>query len=950
MKKQTFTFLFLMLAYIGYSQTGTITGVAVDASGSLPGVSILVQGTTRGETTDLDGNFRISNIPTGKQTLILSFIGYKTLKKEITVKQGMNNLGNISLSESDEQLEEVVINSTIRQSQMKALSMQKSAPQIMSVIAADAIGKLPDRNAAEAVQRVGGVAVERDQGEGRYVLVRGTPKQWSSTLVNGDRMPSTSSGDRGVPLDIFPSELIQFVQVSKAITPDMEGDVIGGAVNFITRTSPSKQILSTSLSAGYNNQAKSRIYNGSVIYGDRSKNKKFGYIFTAATWNREWGSDNYELVYNAKKGKPKHSVQQLQLRDYLGNRTTWGFNGAMDYEFNSSNKIYLKGMWTDFQDDEIRYRTRFRFGKAEKDVKKGRVEHALTHTAYHSRFGGIEFGGGNSLSDKIKIDWKLSNYRASLWYDSPVKRNPGLFEGMGPKDSKDRGYYYSTWIQNGVTFDDMVNVGGKNYKFIAKDSPNGVGEKDIENFQPRVNTNTPIDASKAKLSAAIASGRWVNERDITGKLDLTIDASDKVKVKIGAKLRDKDREVTRAVTYWRPASDVFITDVETEAFPTKGGFLTEINEPYNQYLINYPTLAANDALIDRSDMKKAYESPSHHKRATSTYKAGENIFAGYGMLTWNMAEEWMLIAGARYENTSIDYESSQVTSKKVKNKTEYKVTPKNAKRSYGAFLPMLHLKFSPNSNTNFRFAATKTFIRPDFVDLSPSSSFSEDGDEAKFGNPNLKPTFSLNFDVLAERYFSNVGVISGGIFYKNIKDAIFDAVEQGEINGKSYKITTPKNASDAWLLGIEVGVQRRLDFLPGFLSGLGVDVNYTYTDSEVQVPGRAVKQPLFGQSKHIYNASLFYEKYGLSARLAANFKGAYLARLQGSGPDQDRYYDSNLNLDFSTSYSISKKVKVFLEMNNLLNEPLRYYHGDVNRPEQVEWYSFKAQGGVTVDF
>ena len=178
---------------------------------------------------------------------------------------------------------------------------------------------------------------------------------------------------------------------------------------------------------------------------------------------------------------------------------------------------------------------------------------------------------------------------------------------------------------------------------------------------------------------------------------------------------------------------------------------------------------------------------------------------------------------------------------------------------------------------------------------------------------------------------------------------IFESNTQRIIEGETFNVSTPLNASDAWLLGFEIGLQKRLDFLPGFLSGFGVEANYTFTDSEVQVPGRDVKQPLFGQSKNIYNASLFYEKYGLSARIAANFKGSYLDELQGSGPEQDRYYDDNLNLDFSASYNISKKIRIFMEVNNLLNEPLRYYHGDTNRPEQTEWYSLRGQAGVTVN-
>lgn len=943
MKKQTITLLLLMFAYIGYCQTGTISGVIIDAAGSLPGVNISLKGTNKGTISNLEGGFTITNAPTGKQTLILSFIGYKTLKKEITVETGENNLGDISLSESDEQLEQIVIKSTIRQSQMKALSIQKSAPNIMNVIAATSIGKLPDHNAAEAVQRISGVAIERDQGEGRFVLVRGTPIQWSSTLINGDRMPSTRSGDRGVPLDIFPSELIQFVQVSKAITPDMEGDVIGGSVNFITRTSPSKETILGSVAVGYNGQSESRILNGSLIYGNRSKDRKFGYIVTAATWNRDWGSDNFELVYNTGSNDPVHSIQQLQLRDYLGNRTTYGFNGAMDYSFNSTNKIYLKGMWTDFKDEELRYRTRFRFGKAEDDVTKGRIEHAFTNTIYHSRFRGAEFGGENGLSNKIKLDWKLSSYQANFWYDSPVDRNVGLFDSAGPENSENRGYYFSTWVQNNVTFDDLVNVGGKNYKFFDFDSPNGVGESNVNNFQPRVNSGTPIDAAKARLSNAVASGRWIKERDITGKIDLTIDASDNAKIKIGTKLRGKDRTANRSVTTWSPDGDVFITDVENEAFPERGGFLTEIDRPYDQFLINYPTIEANDDLIDLPGVKRTFESPSSPERATDSYNATENIFAAYSMLTWNLSDKWTMIGGARFENTSIDYNSSQVDEND-------NVSPLNAKRSFGALLPMLHLKYSPNTNTNYRFAATRTFIRPDFVDLSPSRSIDFGELTAEIGNPNLNPTFSWNLDLLIEHYFSNVGILSAGIFFKDVKDVIFNSNTQRIIEGETFNVSTPLNASDAWLLGFEIGLQKRLDFLPGFLSGFGVEANYTFTDSEVQVPGRDVKQPLFGQSKDIYNASLFYEKYGLSARIAANFKGSYLDELQGSGPEQDRYYGDNLNLDFSASYNVSKKIRIFMEVNNLLNEPLRYYHGDSNRPEQTEWYALRGQAGVAFTF
>lgn len=917
---------------ISFAQ-GVLSGTIVDATGPLPGVTVYLKGSSQGNITGRDGQFVISNLPEGSQTFVISFVGYETLEKQIEIKKGSNQLGTVSLSESSTQLEEVVITSTLRQGQMKALNIQKTSPNIMAVLASDAIGKLPDRNAAEAVQRISGVAIERDQGEGRYVLVRGTPIQWSSTLINGDRMPSTSSSNRGVPLDIFPSELIQYVQLSKAITPDMEGDAIGGSVNFITRTSPQEKTLNASFAGGYHGQSTSRIYNGSLIYGDRVLNDKLGYIFSVATWNRDWGSDNYEVVYNTSE-EEKFAMNELQLRDYVGNRTTWGFNGGLDYEFNPQSKIYLKGIWTDFLDDEERRRTRFRFNS-------GRIEHAFTHTQYHSRFRGAELGGEQKLANKLKADWKVSTYGSKFWYDSPAFAGgdrPGLFEKAGPRSSADRGYYYTTFRQSGVVFDGLSSDGNKYFDF---DSPDGVGVSDNENIQPNISATTPMTTEAARLQNAIASGRWIKEQDVTAKLDLTYEISNSANIKFGGKYRSKDRVANRAVTIYTPDGDVFMNQIENEPFPANGGFLTEINGVYDDLLVAYPTLEANDDVPNRAGIEREFQPFDGPDRGPDSYVATENIAAFYGMTEWKINTKLTFVGGARYENTDIDYDSYSVDDND-------NVEPINAKRSFGAFLPMAHFKYSPANNTNLRLAVTRTFARPDFVSLSPSRSLDFADNVGEIGNPDLKPTFSWNFDLLGERYFENVGVIAAGVFYKDISDAIFDANTMTVIDGMNFNVSTPQNAADAYLVGFELGLVRRLDFLPGFASGFGIDANYTFTDSEVQVPGREEKQQLFGQSKHIWNATLFYEKYGLMFRLAANFKGSYLDELQGSGPDQDRFYDKNLNLDFSAAYSITPKVRAFMEVNNLLNEPLRYYHGDVNRPEQVEWYSLRGQAGITV--
>ena len=235
--KTIFSCLFIWLSanLVFAQETGTISGEIIDKNGSLPFVNVEVKGLSNGTISDFNGDFTLVNVPSGAQTIQISFLGYQTIEKELTVNAGkVTNLGMITLSASVEALEQVVIKSNYLPSQRRALTIQKNAASIQNVLAADVIGKLPDRNAAEAVQRVPGVSIERDQGEGRFAIVRGTPIEWSSNLLNGDRLPSADgfNGTRQVALDVIPSELIEYAIISKALTPDMEGDAIGGSINL----------------------------------------------------------------------------------------------------------------------------------------------------------------------------------------------------------------------------------------------------------------------------------------------------------------------------------------------------------------------------------------------------------------------------------------------------------------------------------------------------------------------------------------------------------------------------------------------------------------------------------------------------------------------------------------------------------------------------------------------
>ncbi|MEO0899287.1 MAG: TonB-dependent receptor [Bacteroidota bacterium] len=941
----------LMLVSVGAWAQGTaiISGKIKDANGTLPGASIMVKGTEAGAITDLNGDFRIIGLEAGKITLQISFIGYET--EEFTAVAKANErvvLETIELSESITELKEVVIKGSFIPSQIRAYSIQKEASNIQNVIAADAIGKLPDRNAAEAVQRIPGVSIERDQGEGRFALVRGTPSQWNANLVNGDRLPSTDgfSGTRQTALDVIPSELIEYAIVSKALTPDMEGDAIGGSINFLTRRAPESRLLNVSLAGGYNDQIQNGNYNGSVIYGDRI-GEKFGFLLSAAVWNRPWASDNYEMEYNFDlPGDQGFSVNQQELRDYEGVRNTVGLNLSAQYDINENNNIYVRGLYDVFSDYEFAREHIFTFPEGpDEDPNEGDASLRARTAGFLTTLYGGEIGGEHNINSKLSLDWKASTYSADVTFGNNI--------GTIPQDQS--GIQLVQFAQGGA----FTNVSNDNFMYWNFDSPNGVGGGNAgDPFQPNFEGSLTPQAMVNSL-AGVFRGES-NEADLVGQFNLKYEANEKLKFKFGGKYRNKRREAINQTNFYiplalfgAPTPLTFYSDQEVEPYDVKGGFLQELGQPYDNLLLAETiTPAAIDVLTqDVFDNLELYFPFTSAPNELSGYNGVENVIAAYAMGEYEFSNELSMLAGLRYEQTSVSIEGFEQDTSGTLNAI-------NETSTYGALLPAVHFKYTPVNNLNVRLAYTRSFARPNFSDLNPNRVVSDIGGgitQISGGNPDLNPTFSNNFDLLGEYYFKDVGIISAGVFYKSLTDLIFNNLSQETIDGQLVRLSEPRNLKSASLLGFELAFSKRFTFLPGALGGLGVDANYTYTTSEVEVPTfnpatleeSTSIQTLIGQPKNIFNFVLFYEKYGLTARLAANFKGAYIDEYRiEAGPEHYRYYDQNLTIDFSASYAIKSNIRVFVEVNNLTNEPLRYYHGVTERPEQTEFYSIRGQAGV----
>jgi len=924
-----------------------IKGIVTGKDGQLPGATVTVKNTKHSSASDLSGSFTLDAHATGKLTLQIYYVGYSAKEIELDVKKGINDAGNIELQPGDGHLNTIIVKGTMAPSQAKAYSIKRNSTAIMDVIAADAIGKLPDRNAAEAVQRVQGVAVSRYHGEADQATVRGTPFAWTSTLFNGTHLPAGNpQGTRASVLDVVPSEMIQYVQVTKAVTPDMEGDAIGGAINFITRTAPQKRILNVSAAGGYNNFSKDGTYNGSLVYGDRFFKGKLGVIVSGAVWNRKWGTDSYEVAYNTALSNPQQqkSISTLDMKRYMGTRETYGTNVGLEYKFNASNKIFARGMMNKFNDIRPVYESWY-------DFNNSRYQYTYRYSYYQTKLNGAELGGEHQLNSRLKLDWAVSDYKSSYYLETPPTNG---HKGLPIA-------YFRQKLTSG-----FGGLAADGKKYLAMDSPDGTGDDGMHIQAHPNNPNEVMDPSKLTLQQLVIASLDNSDQDKVVQLNLKHTVNSKFTLKYGAKYRNKQRDGINQASYvYLPGAALGIPNspaliplnsLQTTTFPTRGGFFKELGSPYDNVIMPPLTKQQLFDLYDTSFLRKnGFIDVSPKSNATLIYHGHENVAAAYVMGDIDVTDKLHITAGVRDEYTAFELNSSTLTT----SSTGSTVTPVTVTKHYNSILPMIHAKYAVSDKLNLRAAFTRTFIRPNFTDLNPgeSSDYTKSPVTITKGNPDLKPTYSNNFDLMGEYYFNNIGLLSGGVFYKDLSNVIFtDQSVSLDANNNTIVTSQPKNLQKASLIGFEGGINKRFDFLKGFWSGLGVEFNYTYIYSSTSVPrtvnGKTIteKTSLPNQSKNLFNAIVFYERKGVMVRVAGNYRGKSVEVLsQQLGPQLYTYADNYFTIDASASVAVGKSIKLFAELNNLNNAPLKYYLGDPGRPTQVEWYSQRGQIGVRWD-
>lgn len=954
------------------AQTGTVSGRVVNnTKETLPGAKVFIEGTNMGVMADMDGNFQLVGVPSGKQKIVFAYIGYSTDTLDVTVPSSGNiNIGDRIMAVKGQNLDEVVVTSKLNQgSESKAINLTKNATRVVTVISSEGISKLPDKNAAETVKRIAGAAVQNNKGEGAYISLRGTPLDWTATLVNGDRMPvaDEENTSRVFEFEVIPSDLIDYIMVSRTVTPDIEGDNIGGSINFLTKSAVEKKTFKVNVAAGAGFLSQKPSGNVTFLYGDRSKNGKFGFVLNGSWYGRYYASHTYQLAFGSNFN---HGLNRLELKDYDGARNTTGLNFAWEYKFNDKIKIGQKLIFGSMLDNKWQRKTMYVYDSGDgKGVKLQSI-----HGLLNRLLAGGELNLEYKPTSRLKFNVRASSYHNQFNY------------GNVPYSSKDprNGYYTIEFgLRNVFVYTDLdtIDLYGNKYtgapgqspfptKLIGNDSPSGRGD-DYRNIQPQI--TSPVVADSFEFKRCFSETNTTRETDpIVAQLDASYTISNNVKLFAGAKFRMKMGERNLSYHEWyinitdqQSASAIYMTSLQTEAFNEKGGFLSEYGSPYKGTFMPFITKNQNRDFLKQYGyrLREVYmneQNPDYFQWVGSSYNYSEYTTAGYLMADAKIGKRLSMVGGLRLENTNMHVESDTLSPEYVIDTVTYTVYYPAIKQSadikYLAILPALNINYAISDKMNLRAAVSRTYHRQNFAEVKPGfAAINYSEFKYQFGNPNLKPSYSYNFDLMYEYYWGNKGMFSVGTYYKYVLNHIFETTQSDfdPRTGIVYKSVT--NAGKSWVWGIEGNIQRKFDFLPSFLSGLGLSANVTYSISRMQVPGRYKKQAMAEQTPILYNIAIFYEKYGINTRLALNYTGAYLkelnlAAVKGVGllhkdTDFDVFQAETCSLDFQFSYEFKKHFTVYLEATNLLDWPFVEYVGNRTRPLRTEFYKQRMQVG-----
>ena len=883
---------------------GQIT--TTDKSIALQGARIRIQELNREAVSQRDGRFVFLDVKPGNYTLVTSYIGADAIERKINVQDEKVTRENFRLTGVSGEVESVIV---IGQAAgiNKALNKQRSADNIITAVSSDAIGQFPDTNVSEALQRLPGLSIERDQGEGRYVRVRGMSPDYNAVTINGVGVPGPDADRRAVALDVIPSDLLENLIVTKSLTPDMDANSLGSSIDVQSLSAFDRDgmFYQFTLESSYDENTEetspkiAATASNQFSLGDDEDN--LGVAFGISSFKRDFGSDNVETggAWNFEDGEAR--LEEMEQRDYRITRERSGITLNLDYKPNADTDLYWRNLYSEYTDSEIRLANVIEFEDAiaEGEIGTAEVQRELKDRVETQKILSTSVGGQTRLDNWI-LDYRIAYSKSSE--DEPQNIAGAVFA-----------------IDDDVIADEAFDLSYTNTNKMLISAP-------VEYYQ----------SVSYRLDEVELGSTNTNDESTAVNLDFTRDlelGSNPAQLKFGVKhsQREKDNDVNIWIT------EDFVGETSLSAFSGN-----QVDYQLGQFGNN----------IHASQVKAAIEDAEEDEVESSIgdYLVNEDTSAAYIMGRVDI-NSWRILTGVRYENTDFTADGFSYNSE------EDEITAQNFSNSDDYFLPALHLRYTLNDKTQLRAAWTNSVVRPGFAQLSPGRLIEEDdGDiEAEFGNPNLKSLESSNLDFGIEHYPGVASVISAFVFYKSIDNFVYQTDLGGTAGYEDFdQAVTFVNGNEADIFGIELAASKQFSSLPSPWNGLLIGGNATCVDSTAEIGGYddgefvARDIPMPSQSDTSANFMIGYESDLISMRLSANYKSHYLLEvLEPMEADYDAYVDDQMQLDFSLRYYLTDSIKLHFEALNLTDEVYYSYVKDARYNTQYERYGATYKLGIT---
>ena len=919
------------------ARPGSITGVAVDSAtqGSLPGVAVSLPARGQSALTDRNGRFVLPEVPPGTYALEAAFLGRSPIRREVTVTAGAETRVDLDFGSEVVRLSAFVVES-YREGWAKALQQKKTSANIGEIVSADSLGALPDRNVADALARLPGVALIADSGEGQFVTIRGLNPNLNNVTLNGATLASPgirnldgrdSVSGSVIPLDVIGSANIAQIELTKTLTPDMDASAIGGSVNLRTASAFDRQgrFLQGSVTAGHSDYAGKALYEGDVSFGDRfGADRALGVALSANFSRRPFRTEAFQSVWqNAAFGDGRFVPLALELLPEDAVRDRLGLTAALEYRPGGGRGEYhLTVVHNRFDEENTR-------------------QEAITR----SNNAAGAFGGPNTIIfNNTRAEHRVFRIETE---QTQLNVTAGTRHTLGEFSLQTEG----TLSHGGQSRPQMRSIQFRNANIQA----NPGFTLDYGSFIPRISRGASSFADPARFTPL----RQYDERsvevdeDITsGRADLTWTpaflAGRRLTLKAGGKFLSNQRQVDlNARIYGAPFS---LADTGA-VIPGQNvmGYGTEIDIDYDKALAFIESRRSTLVLDQGASLSSS---------SANTFRVAQDIWAGYGMASARF-DRLLLLGGFRVESTSASIRALEYRS--VGNAVGT-IFPNNAAFEYTNVLPNLQARYEFSRDLVARAAITSSIRRPEYEFAAPSSrlQFSFSGgagvniiDPVNFpnqglltvGNPKLKPYEATNYDLALEHYLKSGGILAVSAFEKTIRNPIYQTLDlrQNTIyNGLGFQelqVSSYRNGSDGRIRGLEASLQVPLSFLPAPFDGFGIDGNVTWVTSSVAVDSRpGVKLKFFEQPDRTVNAALYYQKHRFSARVAYSFQTESLRQI-GTDVLRDFYRSDRYQTDAQASFKLSEALTLFANAQNLTNQPQDTFQGNPN------WLRFRRTFG-----